>query len=275
MSNIHKTAVVNEHVKIGKGVTIGPYSILSSPNIILHDNVTIKSHVTIEGNVEIGKGTKIASYACIGAATTNLSFKGEETFVKIGENTDIREFVSINSSCGEHTTVSVGNNCLLMPYSFVAHNCKVGNNVIMTNGATLAGHVKIGDFVILGGLCAIAQHTRIGDHVMVGGGSMLATDVPPYSLCSGYPGKVSSLNLVGLKRRGFSADHQRSLAKAFRITYKMGLNWQNAKEEILSTVAQNEHIDNWLQFCTQTKKGLTPYRKSERKLEAEKKVEAP
>jgi UDP-N-acetylglucosamine acyltransferase len=261
MAKIHKTAIVHKDVKIGENVTIGPYCILDSPKIVLEDGVHLKSFVSVEGNVVIGKGTKIASYASIGAPTTNLTFRGEETFVRIGENCDIREYVSINSSCGEKTSVKVGKNCLLMPYSFVAHNCLLGDNVILTNGATLAGHVKIGDFAILGGLCAIAQHLRVGDHAIVGGGSMVGMDVPPFTMCSGYPCKAYSLNIVGMKRRQFPAAIQRNLAKAFRLTYKMGLRWSDAKEQILATIPQSTYIDNWIEFCSSTKKGLIFYRK--------------
>lgn len=270
MSKIHKTAIVHKKAKIGKNVSIGPYSILDSPNIVIEDGVQIKSHVTIEGHVHIKKGTKIASYASIGVATTNLAYRGETTYVKIGENTDIREYVSINSSQGEGTVVSVGDNCLLMPYSFVAHNCSVGNNVIMTNGATLAGHVKVGDWAILGGLCAIAQKLRVGDHAMVGGGSKVIMDIPPYAMCSGYPAEVSCLNIVGMKRRDFPAQVQRSLAKAFRLTYKMGLKWEEAKEQILNTIPQSEHIDNWIEFCSASVKGIARYRKKSAGQQAEK-----
>lgn len=261
MSNIHKTAIVHKQAKIGKDVVIGPYSILDSPDIVLEDKVQIKSHVTIEGNVHIGKDTKIASYASIGVATTNLSYRGEVTYIKIGSNCDIREYVSINSSCGEGTVVSIGDNCLLMPYSFVAHNCSVGNNVIMTNGATLAGHVKIGNNVILGGLCAIAQKLRVGDHAMVGGGSKVLLDIPPFTICSGYPCKVGGLNIVGLKRRKFEPAIQKNLSKAFRITYKMGLKWVEAKERILETIPQSKHLDNWIEFCSSSDSGIANYRK--------------
>jgi len=261
MPKIHSTAIVHKDAKIDETVIVGPYCILDSPGITLEEGVVLKSHVTIEGNVRVGKGTKVASFATLGAPTTNLSFKGEETFVEIGQYCDIREYVSINSSCGDGTRVKVGNYCLLMPYCFVAHNCIVGNHVIMTNGATLAGHVTIGNFVILGGLCAIAQKLRVGDHAMVGGGSMVVLDIPPYAICSGYPCKVSSLNIVGLKRRHFSHEEQRNLAKAFRITYKMGLKWVEAREKILETIPQSEHIDNWVEFCSTTSKGISPYRK--------------
>jgi UDP-N-acetylglucosamine acyltransferase len=262
MSSIHKTAIIHKKAKIGKNVVVGPYSVLDSPGIVLEDNVQIKGHVTIEGNVHVGEGVKIASYASIGAPTTNLSFKGEETFVQIGKGCDIREYVSINSSCGTGTVVKVGDFCLLMPYSFIAHNCTVGDFVIMTNGATLAGHVKIGDYVILGGLCAIAQRLRVGDHAMVGGGSMIQSDIPPFSICSGYPCKIGGLNMVGLKRRKFSSDIQRQLSKAFRITYKMGLRWSEAREQILTTIPQSVHIDNWVTFCSNSEKGIANYRKN-------------
>jgi len=270
MPNIHKTAIVHKNAKIGENVKIGPYSILDSPGIILEDGVEIKNHVTIEGNVHIGQRTKIGSYASIGVPTTNLSFKGEVTYVKIGHDCDIREYVSINSSCGEGTVVKVGSHCLLMPYAFVAHNCKVGNHVIMTNGATLAGYVTIGDYVILGGLSAIAQKLRVGDHAMVGGGSKIVNDIPPYAMCSGYPAKVGCLNIVGLKRRDFPASVQRNLATAFRVTYKMGLRWEEAKEQILATIPQSDHLDNWIEFCSSSAKGIAPYRKNLEPLKAEK-----
>jgi len=271
MPKIHKTAIVHKKAKIGKDVVIGPYCVLDSPGIVLGDGVQIKSHVVMEGNVTVGKGTKIASFASIGVETTNLNYNGETTYVRIGENCDIREYVSINSSCGEGTVVSVGNNCLLMQYAFVAHNCTVGNNVIMTNGATLAGHVQIGDYVIMGGMSAIAQRLRVGDHAMVGGGSMVCLDIPPYSLCSGYPCEVYSLNIVGMKRRQFPADVQRSLARAFRLTYKMGLRWEEAKEQILETIPQSDHIDNWIEFLSSAKKGFARYRKkSSQETEVEK-----
>ena len=262
MGKIHRTAIVHKKVKIGKDVVIGPYSILDSPDIVLHDGVEIKSYVSVEGNVEIGKGTKISSYCSIGAVTTNLSYRGETTYVKIGEDCDIREYVSINSSCGEGTTVRVGDRCLLMPYAFVAHNCSVGNDVIMTNGATLAGHVKIGNYVILGGLSAIAQRLRVGDHAMLGGGSMVQFDIPPFSISSGYPCRVAGLNIVGLKRRKFTPQVQKDLYKAFRITYKMGLKWSDARERILESISQSEHIDNWVSFCSTSEKGVAGYRKN-------------
>jgi len=256
MSEIHPTALVHPEVKIGKGVKIEPYAVIASPHVELGDGIVIKAHAYIEGHVKIGKGSVIYPFASIGSKTQDLKYKGETTYVEIGQNCQIREYVTINSSCGEESKVVVGDNCLIMAYCHVAHNCVVGNNVIMANAATLAGHVQIGDYVTLGGICAVHQYTRIGDYAMVGGGSMVGQDIPPYCITSGYPAKVAGLNIIGLKRRKFSIELRKTLIRAYRLTYQTGLPWKEAREVILAEFPGNSYIEKWVNFCDHTERGL-------------------
>ncbi len=254
-NNIHTSSIIEKGASIGKNVTIEPYVIIKS-NVILEDNAVIKSHAYIDGNTTIGEGTTIWPSACIGTETQDLKFHGEKTFVKIGKNCDIREFVTINSSCGEGSTVSVGDNCLIMAYCHIAHNCVVGNNVIMSNGATLAGHVTIEDHAIIGGLTPVHQFSSIGTHAMVGGMSRITMDVPPYTIGAGTPYKLGGLNIVGLKRRGFSLKTRSTLSKAFKIVYRSGLRLDEALDKIERELEQIPEIQHWLKFCKESQRGL-------------------
>jgi UDP-N-acetylglucosamine acyltransferase len=260
MKKIHPTAIVHEGAKIGDHVEIGAYTVINSPNVVIEDNVVLKSHVYIDGHTRIGKNTIIWPFASVGSQTQDLKFKGEVTYVDIGENCQIREYVTINGSCGEGTKVIIGNQCLIMAYCHVAHNCEVGNGVIMSNGATLAGHVTVGNHAILGGVCAVHQYTRIGDYAMVGGGSMVGRDLPPFCIGSGFPLRVGGLNIIGLKRHKFSLELRKQLIRAYRLTYQSGLSWDQARETILEEIGTNESINNWIHFCDQTVRGLSPIR---------------
>ncbi len=261
MTKIHKTAIVHPEAKIGMNVVIEAYAVLNSPNIILGDNVVIKSHAYLDGHVRIGSGTTIWPFASVGSQTQDLKYKGEVTYVEIGENCQIREYVTVNSSCGEGTKVIIGNQCLIMAYCHVAHNCVIGNGVIMSNGATLAGHVTIGNHAILGGVCAVHQYTRIGDYAMVGGGSMVGQDLPPFCIGSGFPLKVVGLNVVGLKRHKFSLELRKQLIRAYRLTYQAGYSWDQIREQILEELGTSESLNTWVHFCDQTVRGLSPLRR--------------
>lgn len=262
----HERAVVHPEAKVGKNVTIGPYAVIDSPDVVLADNVTIKPHAYITGHTTIGENTTIWPFASIGAQTQDLKYQGEITYVKIGKNCSIRESVTINSSCGEGSVVEIGDQCLIMAYCHIAHNCLVGNRVVMSNGATLAGHVTIGDFAILGGLSAFHQHSRIGAYSMVGGGSMVGQDLPPFCIGQGYPLLVAGLNLVGLKRNHFSLQDRKVLAEVFRITFQSDLSWLEAKEKILDLSTESPHVATWVRFCESSDRGLAKYRHKERAL---------
>lgn len=256
MATIHPTAIVHPEAKLGKNVVIEAYAVIQSPHVILEEGVVIKSHAFIDGHVKIGKGTIVWPFASIGTQPQDLKYRGETTYVEIGEYCQIRESVTINSSCGEGTKVVIGNRCMIMAYCHIAHNCTLGNGVIMANSATLAGHVSVGDCAILGGLSAIHQHTRIGAYAMLGGGSMVGQDLPPFCLGSGFPMRVVGLNVIGLKRHQFSLEERKALIRAYRVTLQSNYSWKEAKRLLLDEFGNNKHLEEWISFCDTTKRGL-------------------
>lgn len=252
---IHPSAIVEEGAQLGENVTIEAYAIVKG-TVKLGNNVVIKSFAYIDGHTTIGEGTTIWPSASIGTKTQDLKFRGEKTYVQIGKNCEIREFVTINSSCEEGSIVKVGDNCLIMAYCHVAHHCSIGNRVILSNCANLAGHVTIDDCAIIGGMTPVHQHCRIGKHAMVGGFSRITHDVPPFTLGAGVPYKLGGLNLVGLKRHGFSLEERQNLSKAFRLTYRSDLTLEESLARIEEEVADTPHIAHWVQFCRTSKRGL-------------------
>ena len=254
-NNIHSLAVVEDGAVIGKNVTIEPFAVVKN-NVTLKDNVIIKSHAYIDGHTTIGEGSIIWPGASIGTKTQDKKFRGERTFVRIGKNTEVREYVTINSSCGEDSEVVVGDDCLLMAYCHVAHHCVVGNGVIMANGVMLAGHVTVEDYANLGGMTPFHQFTRIGKYAMVGGMSRVSHDIPPYTVGGGIPYRFGGLNIIGLKRHNFPFKTRQLLAQAFKITYRMGLHLEDSIKKIESELEQTEEIKNWLEFCKDSKRGL-------------------
>lgn len=253
--SIHPTAVVEEGAVLHPHVTIEPYAIVKK-HVILHEGVTIKSHAYIDGYTTIGEKTVIYPSASIGTKTQDLKYKGEKTFVNIGKRCEIREFATINSSCGENTEVKIGDQCLIMAYCHVAHNCQVGNKVIMSNNATLAGHVIVEDCAIIGGFTPIHQFSRIGAYAMVGGMSRVTHDIPPYTLGAGIPYKFGGLNLVGLKRHGFSLQTRLALSRAFKLVYRSNLRFEEALDRIEREIEPLPEILHWLKFCRDSKRGL-------------------
>jgi UDP-N-acetylglucosamine acyltransferase len=255
MANIHPQAFVESGAKLGKNVTIEPFAVVKG-TVTLEDDVIIKSHAYIDGYTTIGEGSIIWPGASIGTKTQDLKYKGEKTFVCIGKHCEIREFVTINSSCQENSTVRIGNHCLIMAYCHVAHNCEIGDRVIMANNVMLAGHVIVGDHAIIGGLTPVHQFSRIGTFAMVGGLSGVAKDVPPYTIGGGLPYKFGGINLIGLKRHHFSLATRRALTKAFKLTYRSGLHLEEAIRRIQLEVEPIEEIKHWVNFCLSSKRGL-------------------
>ena len=255
MSNIHPTAIVEDGAQLGENVTLEPYVIIKK-NVTLGDNVTIKSHAYIDGHTTIGEGTTIYPSASIGTKTQAKKFHGEITYVKIGKHCEIREFVTINSSCDEGSTVEVGDHCLIMAYCHIAHHCKVGNHVIMANGAMLAGHVEIEDYANIGGMTPIHQFVRVGAYSMVGGLSRITNDIPPYTLGAGIPYRVAGLNLIGLKRHDFKLELRKNLTKAYKLTYRSGFQLSEAIERVENEIEKSPVINHWIDFCKSSKRGL-------------------
>jgi len=254
---IHPTALVSSQAEIGKDVAIGAYSLVGD-HVIIGDGTKIMSHVVIDPYVEIGSQCRIFQYAAIGAAPQAVKFKDEETWVKIGNGCVIREFVTIHrgTKSGGGLT-QVGDQCLLMAYTHLAHDCRVGRNVVMSNAATLAGHITIGDFASIGGLVAIHQFVRVGEYAFVGGKSAVVKDIPPYVLAAGDRAKLHGLNQVGLKRHGFSASGLLQLKKAYRLIFRIGLTLNEAIERVAAEVEQTPEVKNFIEFIKSSERGIT------------------
>ncbi len=248
MVNIHPTAVIDSKAEIGIGVSIGPYCCVGA-NVRLGDNVILKSHAVIEGITSIGANSEIFPFAVVGERPQDLKYKGESSRVEIGENTVIREHVTIHPGTeGGGLITRVGNDCLVMVGAHIAHDCQIGNSVIMANNATLGGHVKVGDYAILGGLAGIHQFVRIGHHGMVGGLSGVENDVIPYGSVMGNRAYLCGLNTVGLKRRGFSRDNIHSLRSAYRLLFAEEGTLAERLEDVAEMFSDNAAIMEIVHF---------------------------
>lgn len=219
-AKIEKTAVIHKNAQLGKDVTIGHYAVIG-PNVRIGDGTTIGSHAVVDGWTTIGEKCNIFPHACVGMAPQDLKYHGEETRLEVGNRSTIREFATLNmGTAGGGGLSRIGDDCLMMAYSHLAHDCIVGNQVVMANSATLAGHVIVEDHVIIGGLSAVHQFVRLGEHCIIGGCSAVAQDVPPYVTASGNRAKLFGLNLVGLKRRGFTDETVKELKKTYRALFQ-------------------------------------------------------
>jgi UDP-N-acetylglucosamine acyltransferase len=254
---IHPTAIIDSKADIDSNVRVGPYSIIGA-NVTIGSGTVIGPHVVIQPHVEIGPDCHIFQFASIGAVPQALKFEGEETYVKIGRGTVIREFVTVNRGTGFGGGITeVGEENFLMAYVHIAHDCKTGRNVILANNATLAGHIIIKDFVTVGGLVAIHQFVRIGSYAYIGGKSAVVKDIPPYIIAAGDRAKLHGLNSVGLKRHGFSQETLSSLKKAYRIIFRIGLTLNEAIERVKAEVEQVPEVNDLIQFIKSSERGIT------------------
>ncbi len=257
MSNIHPTAVVEDGASLGSNVAIGPYCVIGK-NACLEDNVILHSHVAIAGITTIGSGSEIYPFSSIGHAPQDLKFSGEPSEVRIGKNNVIREYVTINPGTeGGGMLTSVGDNCLLMISAHVAHDCIIGNNVILVNNATLGGHVSIEDYAIIGGLSAVHQFVRIGTHAMIGGASGVENDIIPYGSATGNRATLHGLNLVGMKRRGFSREDIHGLRNAYKELFSDNDTLATRVETVATTYPHNQPVLDVVNFIRgESKRGI-------------------
>ena len=243
---IHKTAIIESNSKISKNVKIGPYSVIGA-NVEIGEGTEIQSHVSIFGNTKIGKNNKIYPFASIGNDPQDLKFKGEETKLEIGDNNKIREYVTVNPGTkGGGGLTKVGNNCLFMVSSHIAHDCYVGNNVILANNVPLGGHAFVDDEVIIGGNSAVQQFTRVGRSAMIGGMCGVVRDVIPYGIVHGNRSVLQGLNLIGLRRKNFQNKEIIVLSDAYKEIFKnenLTGNLKNLSEEYKSSELVNEVIN--------------------------------
>lgn len=253
---IHPTAIISPGSELQDGVEVGPYSVIG-PDVKIGSNTIIGPHVVIEGQTEIGDKCHIFQFSSIGAVPQDLKFGGENCKVIIGNNNTIREFVTIHSSTAADIGMTyVGDNNLIMAYCHVAHNCKLGSNIVMANAANLAGHIHVEDHAIIGGLSGVHQFTRIGCHAFVGGASAVVQDVPPYITVSGNRAKPYGLNLVGLKRRGFSENTLRALKTAYKIVFRSSLMVSDAIDRIRDEVEDLPEVRHFIEFIQNAKRGI-------------------
>ena len=256
MKNIHQTAIVAPGAQLGNDVTIGPYAIIGE-NVVIGDGSFVGPHAVIDGDTTIGKGCHIFPGAMIGQITQDLKYHGEKTYIRIGDGTTIREYVTVNGGTGDESDTTIGEKCHIMAYVHIAHNCHVGNNVIIANCGTLAGFVDVEDGAVIGGLVGIHQFCRIGRFSIIGGCSKVVQDCPPFLMIDGHPAKARALNKIGLQRRGFSADTMNSLKKAFKILYRSGYSTKHAVEQIRETLpAEDAYIREFSDFVVASTRGI-------------------
>ncbi len=246
---IHPSSIVEDGAVLGENVSIGPFCIVG-PNVTLGNNVTLKSHVVIDGITTIGDGCEIYAFASIGQPTPDLKYHGEPSRLNVGKNCKIREYVTMNpgTEAGRMST-DIGDNCLFMPGSHVAHDCVIGNNVIMANYASLGGHVVLGDYVILGGISGVHQFVRIGAHAIIGGFTGVDNDVIPYGRVRGERAYLAGLNLVGLERRGFEKEQIRILQKAFNELFGKEGTLDQRIEAVAEDYGEHEVVAAIIEFA--------------------------
>jgi len=249
-TSIHPTALVSDGAKIGAGVLIGPYSIVGE-NVELADGVKLVSHVVVEGRTRIGAGTEVYPFASVGHCPQDLKYDGEPSTLTIGENCVIRENATINPGTrGGGMETVIGNDCLLMASSHVAHDCRLGNHVIVANYGGIAGHCQIGDFVTIGGMVALHQFVRIGSHAFIGAQSMVDADVIPYGMALGNRAKLAGLNLVGLKRRKFDREAIHRLRTAYRMIFSTEGTLRERLEDAASLFAGDALVLDVVNFIS-------------------------
>ena len=253
---VHATAIVSPDATLADGVEVGPYSIIG-PDVTIGKNTTIGPHAVIETQTDIGEGCRISQFASLGGPPQDLKFKGEKTRVVIGNHNTIREYVTINRATTSDIGVTIiGDHNLLMAYCHVAHNCKLGNHIVMANAANLAGHIHVEDFAIIGGLTGVHQFTRIGAHAIIGGASAVTKDVPPFCTAAGNYAKLYGLNMIGLKRRGFSDRAIQALRTAYRIVFRSSMLLSAAVKKVEEEVEDLPEVRQFLDFIRASERGI-------------------
>ena len=256
MPIIHPTALVDTNADIAEDVVIGPYSIVG-PNVTLGAGTVVESHCVIEGDTFIGEKNTFHSFCSVGCAPQDKKYAGEPTSLKIGNGNTFFQNVTISiGTSQDRGQTLIGDNCWIMAYAHIAHDCIVGNNVILANNATLAGHVAVGNYAILGGLTAVHQFCVIGEHAMAGGGSIIVQDLPPFVMCEGNRASARSINVEGLKRRGFSLEEISAVKKAYKTLYRDGVSYDDAVNLIRDYATEQPVLKCFVDFFEASKRGI-------------------
>lgn len=258
--SVHSTAIVEAGAHIPDSCKVGPYCTIGA-NVILGEGCELVSHVVLDGHLTLGRGVTVFSFACIGIAPQDLKYRNEPTRVTIGDETVIREYVTISrGTAGGGGLTSVGANCLIMAYTHIGHDSAVGNGCILANAATLAGHVIVEDYAVVGALCPVHQFCRIGRYAYIGGGTTITQDVLPYSLTSiARDNHAYGLNKLGLERRGFTPEELKELRAAYRLLVSGKKNVSQALVEIrarLDAGEAGEHVQYLVDFVAKSERGV-------------------
>lgn len=253
--SIHSSAIVSPGAELSENVSVGPFSIIED-GVKVGAGTVVGPHVLIAKGTNIGQKCSICHGAVLGTAPQDLKYRGEETTLEIGNRTVIREFASLNRGTSARQKTVVGSDCLIMTYAHIAHDCFIGNYVIIENAVNLSGHVTVEDFAIIGGVVPVHQFVKIGQHSFIGGGLRVSKDIPPFIKAAGEPLRPVGLNLVGLRRRGFSTQTIATLKKAYRILFRSNLNTSQAVERISNQVEQIVEIRILLEFIKNSQRGI-------------------
>lgn len=248
-------AYIHPDAKIARNVVIEPYSVIHQ-NVEIDEGTWIGPNVTIFEGARIGKNCKIYPYASISATPQDLKYDGEDTLAIIGDNTVIRECVTMSRGTKDRWQTAIGSNCLLMAYTHVAHDCVVGNNCILANAVQLAGHVIIDDYAIIGGASAVHQFVKVGAHTMISGGSLVRKDVPPFTKAAREPLSYSGINSIGLRRRGFDTDKINEIQEIYRTIYLRGLNNSKALDIVELDMKPSQERDDIINFIRNSDRGI-------------------
>ncbi len=252
---VHERSIVHDNAEIGNGVVIGPFSVIG-PNVKIDDGTEISSNVCIEGWTEIGKNCQIGHGAVLGGQPQIIEYQEQRSFVKIGDNNVIREYVTINRSGKEDRATVIENNCYLMAYTHIAHDCHIGNEVVITSYTGLPGHIVVEDKVVISGYVGIHQFVRIGRLSMISGLSRIPKDILPYSLVEGNPAKIRGVNLVGLRRNNITPNVRNDIKRAFKLLFNSKLNTTQALERIKNEIEMHDEIRNIVEFIKGSRRGL-------------------
>ncbi len=252
---MHKTSIISSKSKIDSSVSIGPFCIIED-NVLINKNCNIHSHVIIKSGTIIGENCEIFSGVILGERPQDLKYNGEKTNLEIGNNNIIREYATIHRGTANRITTKIGNNCMLMAYSHIAHDSIIKNNVILSNSVQVGGHVDIDDNVIVGGATPIHQFCKLGKYSFIGGGYRVVQDVPPYIKAMGEPLKYSGINSVGLSRNNFSSNQASLIKKAYKILYRSEYNISQAVSILEKEYSDNNDINEIINFINKSERGI-------------------
>jgi UDP-N-acetylglucosamine acyltransferase len=252
---VHATAIVDAKAEIGPGTVIGPYCIVEA-GVVLGAESWLQHHVTVCGPTVTGTRNKFHAYCSIGQQTQDLKYRGEPTYLEIGDENTFREFVTVNRSTTSEGKTRIGHRGNYLAYSHIGHDCTVGDAVVFSNNGTLAGHVQVGDHAIMGGLTAVHQFCRLGRYAITGGCSKIVQDVPPFMIADGNPAKVRGVNIVGMERSGFPPETIKTIKEAFRLIYRSKYNTRQALEAIQQELPAGPEVTQIIEFIQQSERGI-------------------